>query len=175
MEFTTKHEPEPDPRHDEATDQPASGGASPDDAPVANLIEGYRSKRQAWIAEAEALARMRDDVRGAAERERMEIITRARERARAVISTARRDLLTLSAQVEASLGPAEPPRPVAELFRGGSRQALGGHGNGGHGTSGTIAPGRPPERRWTIEGTIDRGGPGTGGSRADFDSLPREK
>jgi hypothetical protein len=166
MAFTTKHEPEPYSRLDEPPDPPAHAGASaPADPPVANLIEGYRSKRQAWIAEAEALARMRDDVRGAAERERMEIITRARERARAVISTARRDLLTLSAQVEASLGPAEPPKPVAELFRGGTRRPLGGPG-GGAGT-----PGRSPERRWTLEDGAAR----ADSSRADLDSLRREK
>jgi len=118
MAFTTKHEPEPFSGLDGAPHQPASTRASgPSDPPVANLIEGYRSKRMAWIAEAEALARMRDEVRGAAEHERMEIITQARERARAVIAAARRDLLTLSAQVEASLGPAEPPSRVTQALR----------------------------------------------------------
>ena len=37
--------------------------------PVPDLIERYRLRRDAWIAQADELARLRDEVRSAAERE----------------------------------------------------------------------------------------------------------
>jgi len=167
MDFTTKHEPEPFSGLDDSKEQSGSvTGSLPAEPPVANLIEGFRSKRQAWIAEAEALARMRDEVRGAAERERMEIITRARERARAVIANARRDLLTLTAQVEASLGPADTPQPVAELFRGGSRRALGDSD-----ASRQAGPSSRNTGSISSVGSVQT----TNWSREDFDFLRREK
>ena len=49
--------------------------SSPAGMPVPDLIERYRSRRDAWIAQADELARLRDEVRGSAEREAMEIVT----------------------------------------------------------------------------------------------------
>jgi hypothetical protein len=72
--------------------------------PVPDLIERYRLRRDAWIAQADELARLRDEVRSSAEREAMEIVTTARRDVRKVIMEARRELLVLSAQVQAALG-----------------------------------------------------------------------
>jgi hypothetical protein len=72
--------------------------------PVPDLIERYRLRRDAWIAQADELARLRDEVRSSAEREAMEIVTTARRDVRKVIMDARRELLVLSAQVQAALG-----------------------------------------------------------------------
>ena len=72
--------------------------------PVPDLIERYRLRRDAWIAQADELARLRDEVRSSAEREAMEIVTAARRDVRKVIMEARRELLVLSAQVQAALG-----------------------------------------------------------------------
>src|SRR6185436_8010259 len=83
------------------TDQPQSQTGT---TPVPDLIEQYRLRRDAWIAQADELARLRDEVRGAAEREAMEIVTAARRDVRQVIMEARRELLVLSAQVQAALG-----------------------------------------------------------------------
>jgi Domain of unknown function (DUF4115) len=83
---------------------------------VPDLIERYRVRRDAWIAQADELARLRDEVRGAAEREAMEIVTAARRDVRQVIMEARRELLVLSAQVQAALGDvAGKPDPAALL------------------------------------------------------------
>jgi hypothetical protein len=72
--------------------------------PVPDLIEQYRVRRDAWIAQADELARLRDEVRSSAEREAMEIVTTARRDVRKVVMEARRELLVLSAQVQAALG-----------------------------------------------------------------------
>jgi uncharacterized protein DUF4115 len=85
--------------------------------PVPDLIERYRLRRDAWIAQADELARLRDEVRGAAEREAMEIVTAARRDVRQVIMEARRELLVLSAQVQAALGEVSGKDP-ASLNRG---------------------------------------------------------
>jgi hypothetical protein len=83
---------------------------------VPDLIELYRSRRDAWIAQADELARLRDEVRGSAEREAMEIVTAARRDVRKVITDARRELLVLSAQVQAALGEAIPNTDPATLL-----------------------------------------------------------
>lgn len=84
---------------------PTDHQTSPADAtPVPDLIERYRLRRDAWIAQADELARLRDEVRGSADREAMEIVTAARRDVRKVIMEARRELLVLSAQVQAALG-----------------------------------------------------------------------
>ena len=83
------------------SDQPQSPTGT---TPVPDLIERYRLRRDAWIAQADELARLRDEVRGSAEREAMEIVTAARRDVRKVIMEARRELLVLSAQVQAALG-----------------------------------------------------------------------
>jgi hypothetical protein len=87
--------------------------------PVPDLIEQYRVRRDAWIAQADELARLRDEVRGSAEREAMEIVTAARRDVRQIVMEARRELLVLSAQVQAALGEAGArPDPTALLNRG---------------------------------------------------------
>jgi Domain of unknown function (DUF4115) len=84
---------------------------------VPDLIEQYRVRRDAWIAQADELARLRDEVRGAAEREAMEIVTAARRDVRQVIMEARRELLVLSAQVQAALGEVSGKSDPATLLR----------------------------------------------------------
>lgn len=96
--------------------QPAEG--QPAEAqPVASLLEYYRSKHSAWVAEAESLARLRDQVRSAADRESLEIITQARKDVRDVIAIARRELLVLTEQVRAALGDSEPPPKAVEALK----------------------------------------------------------
>ena len=81
------------------------------DRPVASLIAGYRTMQNAWVMEAEMLARLRDDVRDAADREKAEILAKTRQRIRDVVTNARREMLVLTEQVRASLGEGnEPPR-----------------------------------------------------------------
>jgi hypothetical protein len=93
---------------------------APSGTPVPDLIEQYRVRRDAWIAQADELARLRDEVRGSAEREAMEIVTAARRDVRQIVMEARRELLVLSAQVQAALGEAgaRRPDPTALLNRG---------------------------------------------------------
>jgi hypothetical protein len=94
------------------TDQQSQTGTTP----VPDLIERYRLRRDAWIAQADELARLRDEVRGSAEREAMEIVTAARRDVRKIIMEARRELLVLSAQVQAALGEATPKTDRATLL-----------------------------------------------------------
>src|SRR5687768_241408 len=95
-----------------------SNELKPNESPgMPDLIERYKVRRDAWIAQADELARLRDEVRGSAEREALEIVTAARRDVRRVIMEARRELLVLSAQVQAALGEATPkPEPVALLL-----------------------------------------------------------
>jgi hypothetical protein len=88
---------------------------TPPGTPVPDLIEQYRLRRDAWIAQADELARLRDEVRGSAEREAMEIVTAARRDVRQIVMEARRELLVLSAQVQAALGEAGD-RPDATML-----------------------------------------------------------
>jgi hypothetical protein len=90
---------------------------SPAGIPVPDLIERYRSRRDAWIAQADELARLRDEVRGSAEREAMEIVTAARRDVRRIVAEARRELLVLSAQVQAALGEATAKADPATLLQ----------------------------------------------------------
>lgn len=91
---------------------------TPPGTPVPDLIQQYRVRRDAWIAQADELARLRDEVRGSAEREAMEIVTAARRDVRQIVMEARRELLVLSAQVQAALGEAGArPDPTALLNR----------------------------------------------------------
>jgi hypothetical protein len=96
--------------HDE--DRPSPSTAVPD------LIERFRLRRDAWIAQADELARLRDEVRGSAEREAMEVVTSARRDVRQVVMEARRELLVLSAQVQAALGEvSSKPDPTVLLHK----------------------------------------------------------
>jgi hypothetical protein len=90
---------------------------TPAGTPVPDLIERYRSRRDAWIAQADELARLRDEVRGSAEREAMEIVTAARRDVRRIVTEARRELLVLSAQVQAALGEAAAKADPATLLQ----------------------------------------------------------
>ncbi len=74
------------------------------DAPVPALIERYQLRHQSWLAQADELARLRDEVRAAAEREALEIVATARRDIRQVIAEARRELVVLTAQLQATLG-----------------------------------------------------------------------
>lgn len=85
-------------------DRPAS------ERPAAPPFEEQPVDRQEWIAQADGLARLRDEVRGSAEREAMEIVTAARRDIRRIVGDARRELFVLSAQVHAALGDAPPGR-----------------------------------------------------------------
>ena len=107
-------------------DDPKQSGSiskAPDTGkPVATLLGDYRTRRSAWLAEVEHLAQLRDEVRSAAERETLEILTRARQEARNLIASARRELLVLSEQVHAALGDSEslrtaelPPDPTRQI------------------------------------------------------------
>jgi uncharacterized protein DUF4115 len=98
---------------------------APAGTPVPDLIEQYRVRRDAWIAQADELARLRDEVRGSAEREAMEIVTAARRDVRQIVMEARRELLVLSAQVQAALGEAGA-RPDASGLLNRARDTDGG-------------------------------------------------
>jgi hypothetical protein len=93
---------------------------TPAGTPVPDLIEQYRVRRDAWIAQADELGRLRDEVRGSAEREAMEIVTAARHDVRQIVMEARRELLVLSAQVQAALGEAGARPDATGLLKGGS-------------------------------------------------------
>ena len=93
---------------------------TPPGTPVPDLIEQYRVRRDAWIAQADELARLRDEVRGSAEREAMEIVTAARRDVRQIVMEARRELLVLSAQVQAALGEASARSDSTGLLNRGS-------------------------------------------------------
>jgi hypothetical protein len=76
---------------------------------VPGLIHDYRAQREAWREQARNLARMREEVLAAADREARDIVTAARASVRQILLKARRDLLVLAAQVRAAgrLGEAE--------------------------------------------------------------------
>jgi len=73
------------------------------------LLEHYRQQRAAWLAQADELARMREEVRQAAEREALEIVTSARRDVRRIIIEARRELLVLTAQLHAAVEATDAP------------------------------------------------------------------
>ena len=110
-------------------DQDPKTAAKADPARVPGLLDQYREQRRAWLAQADALVRMREEVRQAAEREAIEIVTAARRDVRQIIVEARRDLLVLTAQlhaaVEATDAPGiEPPPFTALLSDGDSRSRV---------------------------------------------------
>ena len=69
---------------------------------VPALIHDYRAQRDAWRQQARNLARMREEVLAAADREARDIVTAARADVRQILLKARRDLLVLAAQVRAA-------------------------------------------------------------------------
>ena len=85
---------------------------------VPALIHDYRAQREAWREQARNLARMREEVLTAADREAHDIVSSARADVRRILLKARRDLLVLAAQVRAAgrLGDADDtPDTVAFL------------------------------------------------------------
>jgi ketosteroid isomerase-like protein len=72
-------------------------------AGVPHLLDQYKQRRQAWLDQADELTRLRDEVRLAAEREALEIVTAARRDVRRVVVEARRELLVLTAQLHAAI------------------------------------------------------------------------
>jgi ketosteroid isomerase-like protein len=77
--------------------------AKADLARVPGLLDQYRQQRRAWLEQADELVRMRNEVRQAAEREAIEIVTAARRDVRRIIVEARRELLVLTAQLHAAV------------------------------------------------------------------------
>jgi|SoiMethySBSTD1v2_1073268.scaffolds.fasta_scaffold08692_2 uncharacterized protein DUF4115 len=75
---------------------------------VPALIHDYRAQREAWREQARNLARMREEVLAAADREAKDIVTSARADVRRILLKARRDLLVLAAQVRAAGRLGEP-------------------------------------------------------------------
>jgi hypothetical protein len=75
---------------------------------VPGLIHDYRAQRDAWREQARNLARMREEVLSAADREARGIVTAARADVRRILLKARRDLLVLAAQVRAAGRLGEP-------------------------------------------------------------------
>jgi hypothetical protein len=75
---------------------------------VPALIHDYRAQREAWREQARNLARMREEVLQAADREAKDIVTAARTEVRRILLKARRDLLVLAAQVRAAGRLGEP-------------------------------------------------------------------
>jgi hypothetical protein len=116
---------------------------------VPDLIEQYRRRREAWIAQADELARLRDEVRGSAEREAMEIVTTARREVRKVITEARRELLVLSAQVQAALGEATTKTDPATLLN------KAGFPSGDDGRRALSAGGSESESEFTPEVAVE--------------------
>ena len=90
---------------DDAQD-PAPG---PSNVPA--LINDYRAQRDAWRAQARGLARMREEVLAAADREARDIVTAARVDVRQILVKARRDLLVLAAQVQAATDTSQESGP----------------------------------------------------------------
>ena len=72
-------------------------------AGVPLLIDQYKQRRQAWLAQADELVRLRDQVRSAAEQEALDIVTAARRDVRRIVVEARRELLVLTAQLHAAI------------------------------------------------------------------------
>jgi hypothetical protein len=85
-------------------------------ARVPGLLDQYRQQRLAWLEQADQLVRMRDEVRQAAEREAIEIVTAARRDVRRIIVEARRELLVLTAQLHAAVEATDAPALEAPPF-----------------------------------------------------------
>jgi ketosteroid isomerase-like protein len=97
-------------------DQDPKTPAKADLARVPGLLDQYRQHRRAWLAQADELVRMRDEVRHAAEREAIEIVTAARRDVRRIIVEARRELLVLTAQLHAAVEATDAPGLEAPPF-----------------------------------------------------------
>src|SRR5438105_3993258 len=67
---------------------------------VPGLVDDYKREQDALRFHEREVARLRDEVRSAAEREAAEIVTSARAEIRRIIVNARRDLFGLAAQIQ---------------------------------------------------------------------------
>ena len=76
------------------------------------LINDYRAQREAWQAHDRRLARLREEVLSAADREAQDILAAARNDVRDVLLRARRELLALAAQVQSA---PEAPQGVGRV------------------------------------------------------------
>jgi hypothetical protein len=95
---------------------------------VPALIHDYRAQRDAWREQARNLARMREEVLAAADREARDIVSTARADVRRILLKARRDLLVLAAQVRAAgrIGDTDDTPETVNLL---PRDDLGNVGN----------------------------------------------
>jgi hypothetical protein len=103
--------------------------SSPTSGNVPGLIDQYRQRHRAWLAQADELVRLRDEVRLAAEREALEIVTAARRDVRRIIVEARRELLVLTAQLHAAVDAVDqsavmPPFPSGPAAIGAAPEAV---------------------------------------------------
>jgi hypothetical protein len=90
-------------------DHDPSTPAKVDPPRVPGLLDQYRQQRRALLAQADELVRMREEVRQAAEREAIDIVTAARRDVRRIIVEARRELLVLTAQLHAAVEAPDAP------------------------------------------------------------------
>lgn len=74
-------------------------------AAIPDLLGSYRSQREALLLQSQNLARLREQIRTAAEHEAQEIVNNARREIREILVKARRELLVLAAQVQAASEP----------------------------------------------------------------------
>jgi ketosteroid isomerase-like protein len=97
-------------------DHDPSTPAKVDPPRVPGLLDQYRQQRRALLAQADELVRMREEVRQAAEREAIDIVTAARRDVRRIIVEARRELLVLTAQLHAAVEAPDAPAIEAAPF-----------------------------------------------------------
>jgi hypothetical protein len=97
---------------------PATPPLQPEHPRVPNLIDQFQQRHSAWLAQADDLIRLREEVQVAAEHKAVEIVTAARRDVRRIVIDARRELLALTAHLQAaadattSPGAAALPQPV---------------------------------------------------------------
>jgi F0F1-type ATP synthase membrane subunit b/b' len=72
---------------------------------IPDLLGSYRTQREALLVQSQNLARLREQIRTAAEHEAQEIVNNARREIREILVKARRELLVLAAQVQAASEP----------------------------------------------------------------------
>ncbi len=76
-------------------------------ARATELVADFRARHEEWRRQAQALARLREDARAAAERDAIAILEAARADIRRILIDARRGLLVLATQLQAIGNPSE--------------------------------------------------------------------
>lgn len=94
------------------SDHPRDPTPGPPKVPA--LINDYRAQRDAWRAQARDLARLREQVLAAADREARDIAAAVRSDIRQILLKARRELLVLAAQVEAATNAPQDAEPAQQ-------------------------------------------------------------